>query len=278
MNSINIKDKYYQEEKCGISKLYEEVKKGIELNEFRFVYQPKFNIRTNNIFGVEILIRWHKSNGEIVQPNEFISRLEEEKLIYFIDYYAIEECMIKISEWSVNNSINIVPIAVNLSKNTFMREDFLERLNCLIEKYKISLKHLEFEITEREALEFNIEDINRRIEEIKMLGIKISVDDFGSGNSNISFSLDVDLDIIKIDKSMIDRIGKNKKIEYILAAIMNLARDNNIELIAEGIETEEQNKFLIDNGYSFGQGYYFSKPIELSELEEKYLVKCICKN
>lgn len=77
---------------------------------------------------------------------------------------------------------------------------------------------------------------------------------------------------------MIDRIGKDKKIEYILSAIMNLARNNNIELIAEGIEMEEQNKFLIDNGYNFGQGYYFSKPIELSDLEKKYLVKGICKN
>ena len=250
----------------------------IELNEFKFVYQPKFNIRMNNIFGVEILIRWHKSNGEIVPPNEFISRLEDEKLIYLIDYYAIEECMIKISEWSVNDSINIVPISVDLSKRTLMREDFLGRLNCLIKKYKINLKYLEFEITERETLDFSIDDINRRIEEIKMLGIKISIDDFGSGNLNISFSLDVDLDIIKIDKSMIDRIGKNKKIEYILSAIMNLARDNNIELIAEGIETEEQNKFLIDNGYNFGQGYYFSKAIELSEFEKKYLVKSICKN
>ena len=153
-----------------------------------------------------------------------------------------------------------------------MRHDFLEVLESIIKKYDVDLKYIEFEITEREYVDYSIQEINDKIYSVRELGIKISLDDFGSGNSNLSFSMNIDLDIIKIDKSIINKIGKNEKIDYFLLLILELANKNNIDLVAEGIETKDQLEFLIDNGYKFGQGYYFSKPIDAEVFENKYIV------
>ena len=252
--------------------LYNETKKGIMLNEFKFVYQPKFNIKSNQIIGAEVLIRWHKSDGNIIYPDKFIDKLEDKNLIYLIDYYTIEECLKRLNDWSHLSRNNIIPLSINLSKSTLMRHDFLEVLESIIKKYDVDLKYIEFEITEREYVDYSIQEINDKIYSVRELGIKISLDDFGSGNSNLSFSMNIDLDIIKIDKSIINKIGKNEKIDYFLLLILDLANKNNIDLVAEGIETKGQLEFLIDNGYKFGQGYYFSKPIDAEVFENKYIV------
>lgn len=252
--------------------LYNETKKGIMLNEFKFVYQPKFNIKSNQIIGAEVLIRWHKSDGNIIYPDKFIDKLEDKNLIYLIDYYTIEECLKRLNDWSHLSRNNIIPLSINLSKSTLMRHDFLEVLESIIKKYDVDLKYIEFEITEREYVDYSIQEINDKIYSVRELGIKISLDDFGSGNSNLSFSMNIDLDIIKIDKSIINKIGKNEKIDYFLLLILELANKNNIDLVAEGIETKDQLEFLIDNGYKFGQGYYFSKPIDAEVFENKYIV------
>ena len=252
--------------------LYNETKKGIMLNEFKFVYQPKFNIKSNQIIGAEVLIRWHKSDGNIIYPDKFIDKLEDKNLIYLIDYYTIEECLKRLNDWSHLSRNNIIPLSINLSKSTLMRHDFLEVLESIIKKYDVDLKYIEFEITEREYVDYSIQEINDKIYSVRELGIKISLDDFGSGNSNLSFSMNIDLDIIKIDKSIINKIGKNEKIDNFLLLILELANKNNIDLVAEGIETKDQLEFLIDNGYKFGQGYYFSKPIDAEVFENKYIV------
>lgn len=252
-------------------KLYRDIKEAINSNEFKFVYQPKFDMITNTVIGAEVLIRWHKKNGEIIRPDEFIGEFEEHYLIYLIDYYAIEESMKKIKYWSQLPHIKIVPISINVSKSTFMRYSFIDDLESLLKKYDIDPKYLEFEITEREYVEFKIKEINTILAKIKSWGIKIALDDFGSGNSNISFSMSIDLDTIKIDKSITDKIGKNKKIDYFLSSIIGLSDGNDLDFIVEGIENKEQCDFLIEKGYKLGQGYYYSKPIEVEELEELYL-------
>ncbi|WP_195251190.1 EAL domain-containing protein [Romboutsia sp. 1001713B170207_170306_H8] len=252
--------------------LYKKVKKGIRLNEFKFVYQPKFNIQSNQIIGAEVLIRWHKGDGSIIYPDKFIEILEDINLVYLIDYHTIKEVLKKLYYWNNLYGNNIVPMSINLSKSTLMRPDFIEILKAMIKKYNIDLNYIEFEITEREYVDYSIKEINEKIDIIRGLGIKVSLDDFGSGHSNISFSMNIDLDIIKIDKSIISKIGENKKIDSILLFIWDLANKSNIELVAEGIETKEQLEFLVNNGYKFGQGYYLSKPINDEIFEHEYLI------
>ena len=153
-----------------------------------------------------------------------------------------------------------------------MRVDFIDTLEALIGIYNIDLKYLEFEITEREYVDYSIDNINNKIDKVRSMGIKVSLDDFGTGNLNLSFSMNIDIDTIKIDRSLINKIGQNKKIDYLLRFMIDLANKNNINLVAEGIETEEQIKFLINTGYELGQGYYFSKPINVDVFEKKYLL------
>ena len=254
------------------SKLYEEVKNGIKRREFKFVYQPKYNIKNGKLIGAEALIRWHKSNAVIIYPDSFVEKLEDNNLIYLIDYYTMEECLRKIYYWNNIYKDNLVPISINLSKSTLMRVDFIDTLEALIGIYNIDLKYLEFEITEREYVDYSIDNINNKIDKVRSMGIKVSLDDFGTGNLNLTFSMNIDIDTIKIDRSLINKIGQNKKIDYLLRFMIDLANKNNINLVAEGIETEEQIKFLINTGYELGQGYYFSKPINVDVFEKKYLL------
>lgn len=149
---------YKQKEKYDLIK---KVKYAIKNNEFKILYKPKFNIDTLEVVGVEALIRWETSNGEIIYPDKFIPILEESKYIYLIDYYVLEKCMIQIERW-INNNFNLVPIAINISKSTLMRSDFIIRLKQLISLYRIKNNIIEFEITEREELENNTSIIGKK--------------------------------------------------------------------------------------------------------------------
>ncbi len=265
---LNISNDNYDDEK----RFYKEITNAIKRKEFKFVYQPKFNLNSGKLIGAEALIRWNKSDDVIIYPDSFIEKLENNNLIYLIDYYIIEECLKILYNWNNTYKNNMVPISINLSKSTLMRNNFIDTLEVLIKMYDVDLKYLEFEITEREHVNYSINDINNRISEVRSLGIKVSLDDFGTGNSNLAFSMEMNLDTIKIDRSLISKIGENEKINYLLQFIIDLANKSNISLVAEGIETEEQIAFLIDNGYKFGQGYYFSKPINAEIFEQKYLI------
>lgn len=257
---------YKQKEKYDLIK---KVKYAIKNNEFKILYQPKFNIDTLEVVGVEALIRWETSNGEIIYPDKFIPILEESKYIYLIDYYVLEKCMIQIERW-INNNFNLVPIAINISKSTLMRSDFIIRLKQLISLYRIKNNIIEFEITEREELENNTSIIGKKVLEIKKLGIKVALDDFGVGNSNFLAMLSIDFDYIKIDKSILNYI-ENKKARNILVGIKDITDKNEVYLVAEGVENKYQYKKLKDYGYKYVQGNYFSKPITLNELENRYL-------
>lgn len=254
-----------------INDLYCEVIKGIENNEFKILYQPKFNINNMNIAGVEALIRWQKDSGYIIYPDLFIPELEKNKYIYLIDYFVLENCIIKVNEW-IKSELEPIPIAINISKSTIMRSEFIPKLKELIEKYDMQENIFELEITEREPFGDDIKYIAKKIKEIRKLGIRVSLDDFGIGCSNILAIANIDFDYIKIDKSMLDNIG-NDKIENILVGLKNIMDMNKVSVVAEGIETKYQYEKLLDYGYAYAQGYYFSKPITTDKLESKYLRK-----
>lgn len=248
---------------------YKELLNGIKFNQFRFLYQPKFSLKDGQIVGAELLIRWHKSYDIIIPPDNFIGKLEDYKLIYIIDYYVMEELLKKLKYLIEKGSV--IPLSMNLSKSTLMRNDFIETLDLLLKKYDINTKYIEFEITEREYVEYSLTEINEIINKVRLKGIKVSLDDFGSGNANLAFSLNMKIDTVKVDKSITKKMGKNKNIDILSEFILELFNYNNIDIIAEGIETKEQLNFLIENGYKFGQGYYLSRPINYEELEKRYL-------
>lgn len=247
---------------------YRELLNALKLKQFKFLYQPKFSLKDGKISGAELLIRWHKDDI-IIPPDNFIEKLERYNLIHIIDYYVMEQLLKKLKCLTKKNIV--IPISMNLSKSTLMRNDFIKNIDLLLEKYDVDTKYIEFEITEREYVDYSLTEINEIISKVRLRGIKVSLDDFGSGNANLAFTLNMNIDTVKIDKSITEKMGKNKNIDILSEFILELFNHNNIDIIAEGIETKEQLNLLIETGYKFGQGYYLSRPINYEQLEKKYL-------
>lgn len=254
--------------------LLSEVKRAIRDNEFSILYQPKFNIKSMQIVGAEALIRWIKPIQVFIYPDSFIPDLEENQAIYIIDYFVLEHTIAQIYEW-INAGCEPLPISINISKSTLLLPNFIKRLKEILNVFDIPKKYLEIEITERECLGKDLNDLCKVIEVIRKLGIKVSIDDFGTGESNILLISSMDIDTIKIAKSTIDYIGANDKVCGILKGIKNMMDMNEIGIIVEGIETEEQYKTLLACGYEYAQGYYFSKPVSKEILEQKYLQRIV---
>ena len=250
-----------------------EITKAIKNNKFKLYIQPKYNTQTKEISGGEILIRWNKNN-EIIYPNKFINNLEKNRIIYKIDLFVLNKICKKLEEWNKNNKLNKIKISINQSQKNLLNKSYLNLINKIINKYNFEKKYLEIELTES----IFIKDRNKVKElekELHKLNVQVSIDDFGTGYSSYYLLSEIQIDVIKLDKKLFDNL-ENKKAKIIVEAIVNLAKKLEIEIVAEGIETEEQYRFAKELNCDEIQGYYFSKAIPLEEFE-KNLKKIINK-
>ena len=234
-------------------------------SEFKIYYQPKFFAREGTFYGAEALVRWiHK--GKTISPSEFIPLFEKNKFILQLDLYVFEQVCRDIKTWKEKYGKEPI-ISVNVSREHFVEENFLKKYMRIASKYGIDTGKIDIEITESATIDAGI-DVIKVMRRIKELGFIISIDDFGIGYSSLSTIQDMPVDILKIDKSFIDRIGKNEKniIDYIIV----MAKDLNLTTIAEGVETKEQKDYLLSKGCDIIQGYFYAKP--MTEIEfENYL-------
>ncbi len=241
----------------------------LENDEFKVFLQPKFDIRTGIVCGAEALIRWHYNHTKLLSPATFVPLFEKNGFITTIDLFVLESACKLLKSWEDNNK-QLIPISVNISRVHLENEAFYPKVVQLFEKYNTPTKYIEFEITES----IFIEDVNaliNTIEKFHKLGVSVSIDDFGSGYSNLNLLSNVNVDTIKLDKSLF-RLD-NTKDKIIIESIVNLASKLNVNTISEGIETIEQKQFLESIGCHFVQGYLYSKPIPILEFEEKYITK-----
>lgn len=249
---------------------------GILNEEFSIVYQPIFELEKQKIVSVESLVRWNKCGKEI-GANVFISKLEEAKLIYLLDYYVLDKVMMVINQWELQN-IRIVPVSINISKSTILRSDFIEILKSKIKEYKINSNYIVLELTERENIEENMEEFCNVIKEIRKLGVRISIDDFGVGTANILLLSNINFDYLKVDKFLIDNIYNDEKVKIFLEAINKIVKISNAHAIMEGIETKQQLQTVINYGYKYGQGYYLSRPKSVEKLENVLTLNTLKNN
>lgn len=244
--------------------LENDIKNGIENKEFKAWFQPKYGKDGKSIVGAESLVRWHKY-GTIISPYIFIPICEANGLIKEIDELVFEYICNNIRLW-LNENKKVVPISVNLSRSYLNKVNFIDTLEKYIDKYKIPKNLIQFEITESSLIE-NQKKLKDIVSLLHEKGFKVLLDDFGVGYSSIKSISDVNFDILKIDKSFIDGIGQSKW-EYIIKYTINLANKLGMDVIAEGVETEEQYKFLLNcNCYIF-QGYYFNKPMNATDFSK----------
>lgn len=235
-------------------------------NEFELYFQPQFDSRTQNIEGVEALLRWNSSELGIVGPNEFIPVAEETGLILKIGEWVINNACKQAKEWKEKGykfgtmSINISPIQIG-------KEYLVDLINKALEDNKLLPNELEIEITEWTLIK-SIEEKSEILKNISKSQVKIAIDDFGKGYSSLNYLTKLPINTLKIDKSFIDRITENKSYFAIVECIIQLANRLNYNVVAEGVEYEEQYTLLKNLGCNLIQGYYFSKPLSKYDFEK----------
>lgn len=237
-----------------------------ELKQGNFIvyYQPKFDIETGKIVGVEALSRW-KNNDKIVPPGMFVPILEKNGEIIDLDLFILETLCSDISNYR-NQGHTIVPASCNLSRKDFENDDIEERVINIIKKYNVRTEDIIIEVTETTSLQEN-ERLAKFINTMWKNGIMTSIDDFGTGYSSLSVLRDFKVNEIKIDRSFINRESLNKSDEIIIGSIIDMAKRLNISVICEGVETKKQAEFLVKLGCFKAQGFYYSKPVPKLEFE-----------
>ena len=250
--------------------LEKDFEEGIENNEFKIFLQPKFDIKTEKIVGAEALIRRQKDN-KLIMPNSFIPDYEKTNLITKLDMFVFESIAEKLKEWKEKN-YKLFPIAVNESRKVLYNKNHINELEKIVKKYNINPSLIELELTETAVVK-DIKSAKDAEKQVHSLGFIVSMDDFGVGYSSFYMLKNINIDILKIDKSFSDEVIEDERGRIILESIINMAKKLEIKTVAEGIETKEQVEYLKQIGCDMVQGYYFEKPISIEEFEQKYMIK-----
>lgn len=237
----------------------------LENNNFILYYQPKMAALTDRLAGCEALIRW-KKGPEAITAAEFIDVAEESGMIIELGYWVLEEACRQGFVWQ--QKFGGVPISVNISAKQLQEADFIEKSLSIIERHGVSPSLLEFEITET----IMMSDLDKTIgmlTQLRKAGIKISIDDFGTGYSSLAYLTRLPVDALKLDREFVSGAKQSKDV---LNMILSMAQSLNLITVAEGVETQEQQNWLIDNRCDYLQGYFFSKPIPAEEFERAFLI------
>ncbi len=248
--------------------LVSHIDQALENNEFILYLQPKISTKTGSVAGAEALSRWDYNFEKILFPNEFIPLLETNGYISKLDYKVFEN-VCKFIKKLEDEGKNIIPISVNVSRSIKDFNIYFETLEAIRKKYNVRADLIEIEITEGMYSHDNIA-IEEFIHKLHDVGYKVSMDDFGSGNSNISTLSQLNFDTIKFDKGFFNDID-NIKERMIVDSMTKLVKGMNMNVVCEGIETEEYVKYLTEIGADYIQGYYFDKPINIDSFENKYI-------
>jgi diguanylate cyclase (GGDEF)-like protein/PAS domain S-box-containing protein len=246
--------------------LHHALNSAIANNEFVLHYQPKIHIETGDWTGVEALIRWNRPEHGLVSPGLFIAALEETDMISAVGEWVIRSVCRQIAEWN-NSGIGPIRIAMNLSAKQFQQDGLITAFVEAIQENRIEPTLLEIEITES-LLMSDVDRASFVLAELSRLGIHIAIDDFGTGFSSLSYLQKFPVDKLKIDMVFIRNVTTNENDAAITSAIIGMAHSMKLEVIAEGVETIEQLEFLRQHRCDQFQGYYFSRPLPVDELDK----------
>lgn len=235
----------------------------LENDELHIAYQPKVDLSNGRIIGAEALARWTNPELGPVSPVEFVPVSEETGLIVPIGDWILETACRQAKEW-MDLGLGDISVAVNLSVRQFRQGILAERVQEVLDKTGLPCQNLDLELTESMLVE-NAEETVRVLEELKALGISLSIDDFGTGYSSLSYLTKFPLDALKVDRSFVTGLPDNPDAVTMAKAIVNMAQNLGLKVIAEGVENERQSTFLHGLGSDIGQGYLFSRPVPYDE-------------
>ncbi len=252
-------------------KLEAALRKGIQNEEFVLYFQPQLDLRDGKIKRVEALIRWESPELGFVNPGNFIPLAEETGLIIPIGEWALQEACRIAKSWQ-DEGYEGIAVAVNISPKQFKHQDLAMLVKQSLYQTKLDSKYLEVEITETAVMD-NVDDAISKLQQIRELGVHISVDDFGTGYTSINYLKQFPINILKIDQTFIKGIPHNENDISITTAVTALGHKLGFEIVAEGVETVEQLEFLTENGVDYIQGYYLSRPLPATKIIEQFVKK-----
>ncbi|MBI9111571.1 EAL domain-containing protein [Maridesulfovibrio ferrireducens] len=248
-------------------KLESDLRAGILNDELYLDYQPIYCLESKEVVGFEALIRWNHPERGLVMPGEFIPMAEESGLIFELGRWVITQACREVKSWlnKYESATNMV-VSINISGRQFSQPNLVDNILSTLVEYNLPPKNLKIEITETAIME----RANQAVEMLTKLqkaGVLVSIDDFGTGYSSMSNLQEFPLDQLKIDISFVRRLAESPENVEIVKAIINLAHNLGLYVVAEGVETEQQETLLRNMGCEFGQGYLFSKPMKLAKVE-----------
>jgi diguanylate cyclase (GGDEF)-like protein len=244
------------------------LRKALEQNQLVLHYQPQVELTTGNIVGIEALLRWQHPKLGLISPSTFIPLAEETGLIVPIGEWVLKTACKQNKAWH-DAGVQSVPIAVNISVRQLQEDRFVDYVAKVLDQAGLNPKYLELEITE--SIMQNIDESMIILNQLKEYGVNLSIDDFGTGYSSLSYLRHLPIDKIKIDKSFVDDILYHSTQGVMAKTIIDMGNHLQFSVIAEGIEQKEQVEFLQQNECNIGQGYFFSRPLTVDQME-KYLI------
>jgi EAL domain-containing protein (putative c-di-GMP-specific phosphodiesterase class I) len=237
----------------------------IEQYAFQLYYQAQVD-GEGHVVGAEALIRWNHPLRGVISPAEFIPLAEDTGLILPLGAWVIEAACAQLKEWQAHDAARDFVLAINVSAKQLQQEDFVQHIQAAVEKYGIGPSLLKLELTESMLID-NVEETISKIKELKKLGICFSLDDFGTGYCSLQYLKQIPLDQLKIDQSFVRGLEVDHHDRSIVRTVIAMAHGLELEVIAEGVETEGQLAMLKAKGCNRFQGYLFGKPVPVTQFE-----------
>lgn len=244
----------------------EKLKNAVNNNALMLYYQPQYDSESNRIRGVEALLRWRDEDGSMISPAIFIPIAEKSNVILLIGDWVLNEAISTYASWKKNFNTDII-LSINISTIQYRRPDFVKKLLDILDKYNVSPKDIELEVTESVLIE-DFDDVINKMNTLRDFGIRISLDDFGTGFSSMNYLKGLPIDTLKIDKSFIDTITTDTPSQIITQSIVNMVKQLGFETVAEGVETKEQYDYLKNIQCDNIQGFLTGRPMPVSSIEE----------
>ncbi|WP_369793726.1 putative bifunctional diguanylate cyclase/phosphodiesterase [Thiomicrospira sp. ALE5] len=240
------------------------LRQALRFNQFEVHYQPQVDAYSNSIVGMEALIRWHHPEQGLLAPDRFVPIAEEAGIMWEVDRWVINHATQQLKSW-IDEGLKPGKLSLNLSVKQIQQDDFIDWLQACLKSNECQADWLEFEITETQLMT-NFEQVKSRLHTIEQMGISLAIDDFGTGYSSLAYIKRLPINKIKIDRSFIRDLLIDEEDAVITRTIIAMASQLGLNVLAEGVETQAQNTFLLNEKCSTIQGYLYSKPVNRTRM------------
>ncbi len=270
-NNFKFFEQRMHEEIMEYHKIETDLGKALERDEFTLVYQPQIGLADNKIHALEALLRWNHPERGLVLPGEFISVAEESGYIVPMGMWVLERVCKQLKDWE-RREMPLLRVSVNVAPANLDQPDFHRNVEATLGRYGVDPHLIELELTEGTLMR-NTESIQETLRYLKMIGVRVSVDDFGTGHSCLNYLRQFPIDVLKIDRSFVMDLGRNDHGTAICGLVLSIGRSLNLDVVAEGVENETQLEFLRKHNCEYVQGQYFSMPVTPEALPDLYNIR-----